>query len=167
MNRKAQFGIVAFVGVVLVLLFLAPVLLKVVRAPVVEFSSAINTTSPLASQTVDSIEGTFSNLWDWVLMIGFVINVILLLIASFFIDTHPIFVIFYIMAGFFLLVFAPNVIDAVNAVWDAGSGTVFTEETGLYLTGTTFILNHFGEIILAIFVLSGIVMYAKFKYFAT
>ena len=165
MNKQGQIGvgIITLVGIGIVLLVLAPILLDVVTTTVGEFSDALNNTDTNAAATVNSIETSFVNLWDLVLVLFFGLNIILLLLSAFFIDTHPAFVIIYIMMAFFVLVFAPNVLDAVDEIW---SQTQYAEETGLYLTGMNFILAYFETIVLGIIVMSGIVMYAKFKYFS-
>ena len=67
------------------------------------------------------------------------------------------------MTAFFTMAFAPNLLDAVRRVWGQAA---FSEETGMYLGATGFLLNNFGAIILATLVLSGIIMYAKIKYFS-
>jgi hypothetical protein len=161
-NKRGQFGIVTFVGLFLVLLFLAPILLKMVREPISKFSDAIGNQNEEAAAAVDSIEGTFTNLWDMVILIAFLINILLLFISSFFIDTNPIFFVFYILTVFLLVVFAPNILDAVNRVWDEPA---FNEETGIHLVLTSFLLNNFGAVVLSIIILSGIIMYAKIKLF--
>ena len=162
MNKKAQIGIVGFIGVVIALLFMAPILLNIVKTTTSEFSSAINSTDSNAAATVDSVTGTFTNLWDWVLILVFGLNILLMLISAFFIDTHPAFVLVYIMVCFFTMAFAPNILDAVDQVW---SDAHYAGETGVQLTFMDFIRTNFGAIILGVMVLTGIIMYAKFKYF--
>lgn len=165
MNKKAQLGIIVFVGMFLVLLFLAPFVVKIVRSSVGGFADAINSTNEGAATTVRGIEGTFLSLWDWVILLGFAFNVVLLLLTSFFIDTHPAFVIVYIMAVFFLMAFAPSMIDALETMYDELGDAATGHDSGAYLPATEFLIDNFGGVLLSIIVLSGIIMYAKFKYF--
>jgi len=167
MNKKAQFGIITFVGLMFVLLFLAPFVVKIVRSSVGGFSDAITPINAEAGANVDAIEDTFINMWDWVIFLVFTLNVLLLLISSFFIDTHPAFVIVYILTMFFLMTFAPSILDTLEKVYNEEPMTNATtgHDAGRLLPTTEFLINNFGNVVLGIIVLSGIVMYAKFKYF--
>ena len=165
MNKKAQFGIITFVAVFLVLLFLAPFVVKIVRSSVGGFSDSLATVNADAAATVDGIETTFLNLWDWVILLGFAFNVILLLISSFFIDTQPAFVIVYVLTMFFVMAFAPSVLDSLETTYDALGDAATGHDSGAYLPATEFLIDNFGGVMLSIIVLSGIIMYAKFKYF--
>lgn len=163
MNKTAQidFGVITFIGIVIVLIILAPIFYKVVKSTTEGFSTAINSTNEDAAKAVTHIGGTFTSTLDLVIVLAFVINVILLLITAFLIDTHPIFIIFYIMFCFFTIAFVPNVTDAVNGVWGA-----YAADVGSDLPLVEFLLDNFSIIILAVMVLSGIVIYAKIKYFS-
>jgi len=166
-GKKGQFGIITFVGLMFVLLFLAPFVVKIVRSSVGGFSDAITPINAEAGANVDFVEDTFINMWDWVIFLVFSLNVLLLLISSFFIDTHPAFVIVYIMTMFFVMTFAPAMLDALEAVYydDAMVAMDDGHQAGALLPTTEFLINNFGTVILGIIVLSGIIMYAKFKYF--
>jgi len=58
-------------------------------------------------------------------------------------------------------------LDAVEVVYnDASMSNATTgHDSGAFLPTTEFMINNFGGIILTIIILSGIIMYAKFKYF--
>lgn len=166
-SKKGQFGIITFVGLMFVLLFLAPFVVKIVRSSVGGFSDAITPINAEAGASVDYVEDTFINMWDWVLFLVFSLNVLLLLISAFFIDTHPAFVIVYILTMFFMMTFAPSILDSLEAVYYDSAMTDATtgHDAGRLLPTTEFLIENFGTVILGIAVLSGIVMYAKFKYF--
>jgi len=167
MNSKAQFGMITFIGLIFVMLFLAPIVVKIVRSSVGGFSDGLANVNEDAAGEVDAIEDTFITLWDWVIFLMFGLNVIILLLSSFFIDTHPAFVIVYILTMFFMFAFAPSILDTLEDVYnnehinDAATG----HNAGAYLPITEFLINNFGTLMLSIAILSGIVMYAKFKYF--
>ena len=164
MNKGGQIGIVSLVGVIIALLFLAPILLKIVTETTGKFATAINSTDTKAAETVTGIKTTYTNLWDWVLIIVFALNILLLLISAFFIDTHPAFILVFIMLGFFLMAFAPNILDAVDQVYDSA---YYAGDVNSTLPFVDFIRTNFGGVILSIFILCGIIMYGKFKYFST
>jgi len=162
MNNKGQIGIVSFVGVVIALLFLAPIFLNVVTTTTGEFADAINSTNSDAAETVDGVTDTFTNLWDWVLILVFTLNIILLLVSAFFIDTHPAFLLVFIIIAFFTMAFAPNILDATDKIYNSAH---YAGDVAAYLPFMDFLRSNFGAIILGLFVLTGIIMYAKFKYF--
>jgi len=163
MNNKGQFAIVSIVAIMVVLLVIAPVLLQIVKTASSGFSDGLQSVSPIASAQIDAIEDKYTSMWDYVIMFMFLFNVILLLVSSFFIDTHPLFLILYIVVAFILFLFAPYLIDTVDRVWD--SPYFIAENTAGDLTMTQFILDNFGGVLLMIYVLSGIIMYGKIKFF--
>jgi hypothetical protein len=165
MNKSGQFGIIAFVAMFIILLFLAPFVIKIVRTSVGGFSDQITVINSEAGANVDFVEESFLNLWDWVILLAFGFNVMLLLISSFFIDTEPAFVIVYILTVFFLMSFAPSALDSIQDVYNELGDASTGHDSGAYLPATEFLINNFGGILLSIIVLSGIIMYAKFKYF--
>jgi len=162
MRTKAQIGLVSLVGVIIALLFLAPIFLNIVTTTTGKFATALNATDSNAADTVTGITNTYTGLWDWVLIIVFGLNVLLLLISAFFIDTHPAFLLVYIMIAFFTMAFAPNILDATDKIYNNAH---YAGDVAAYLPFMDFLRSNFGAVILGIIVLSGIIMYAKFKYF--
>jgi hypothetical protein len=164
LNKKGQmmeYGIISFVGIVIIMLLLAPFLINIVTTVLGEFGTELTAVDAEAGAAVTSIETTYTNLWDIVIILLFVLNVLLLFISAFLVDTHPVFFIMYILFAFFTVMFVPNVLDVVNEVYDHSQ---YAGDVGLYLQFTEFILNNFMVIILGILILSGIIMYAKFKF---
>ncbi len=160
--KKGQIGIVSLVGVIIALLFLAPILLNIVTTTTGEFAEAINKTDTNAANAVTSIKDTYTSLWDWALILIFGLNVLLLFISAFFIDTHPAFMLVFIMVAFFTMAFAPNILDATDKIYNNAQ---YAGDVAAYLPFMDFLRGNFGYIILGIFVMTGIIMYAKFKYF--
>jgi len=163
MNTKGQFGIVTIVGIMIVLLALAPILLSIVQSTVGGFSKGVNASSPDASAKVDQVQNTFTTLWDYVILFIFLFNVLLLLVSSFFIDTHPVFVVLYIVVCFFLFIFSPYLVDSVEKIWD----TPYYVVNGVAnnLTMTQFFLDNFTGILLMLYIISGLIIYGKIKFF--
>lgn len=161
-NKRGQldFAILTFIAVIIGILILAPVLLSIVVEIVGEVGTQINNTDATAGAAVFKVENTFTSLWDTVIILLFTLNMILLIVTSFFIDTHPAFLIVYILFAFFTVLFAPNMIDAVDKIY-----LHYSVEVGAYLPLTEFLVNNFEMIIFAVLILSGIIIYAKIKYF--
>lgn len=168
-NKKAQMDmpIVVFAGMVIALLMLAPIILKIVRTSIEPVSSALNNSGSvggeLGAQNMTYILGIFVGFWDGVLLFAFVFLVLLLIISSLFIDTHPIFIIVYIIAFFLTVLFAPEMLGAINKVYEANE---FATDVAL-LPMLDFIRLNFGVILTAIGVLTMVIMYAKVKFFSS
>jgi len=145
--------------VIIVLLILAPILVKMVNEPLDKFGTAINGSNPTAGNSVIEIKGKFLGLLDTVIVLLFLLNAILLLVSAFLIDTHPAFMIMYILLAFFMIAFLPNIVSAVDMVYGA-----YSAEVGLYLPFSEWMVGHFEGIIFGMIILSGIILYAKIKY---
>jgi len=158
-RKKAQmdFGIISFIVIVIGIFMLGPILLKVVNATLDPFTSAVNTTSPTASAAGDTIQSTFVNFWDMVLVAAFLVMVVLMFISAFFIDTHPMFMILYIIVCFLMILFLPNLSDVVTTIWSQ-----YPAETNS-LPLTEWLLAHISAVTLTMMILSGILMYAKLR----
>jgi len=160
MNKKGQAaGIIAFISVAIGLLIMAPFILKVANTTLGGFSSALNDTSQEASNRVDYIQDTFVGFWDWMIALAFFINIIMLFVFAFLVDSHPIFSLFYLISAVVTLMFANTFLAPVQAIF--GETQLSDEVLQLPITG--FIINSFDIILLAIIVLTGIIMYGKFK----
>lgn len=159
-NKKGQAtSIIIFVLGIIALIIIAPIMLKIFNSTVPKFSDAVASQSPVANQTGQYIYTKTVSLWDSLILLGFVANVLLLLISSFLVDVHPAFFVVYLISAILTLIFAPDVLESIKVMWD---NPQFATQTAS-LTMTRFIIDNFGVIILGILILSGIIMYAKFK----
>lgn len=158
-NKKAQYDTIAWIASVVVLLILAPILFKVVNTSLTSFSTAINNTSPVASENVDTIKETFTGWLDYIIMIGFLMNIVLLFVFAFMVDTHPLFLVFYIISSAFIMMFAPYVIEPIKQIF----GMAEFGEAVVNLPLTEFVVTRFNIILLGVIVVAGIIMYAKLK----
>jgi len=158
-NRRGQTDVIYFIVAVIALLILAPIMLKVVNTSLTAFSGAINTTSPDASTNVDFVHTTFLNFWDWLIAIGFLVNVIMLFVFSFMVDSHPIFSLFYFISAIIALMFSHTVTAPISTIFGLDS---FADEV-LDLPITDFIVTNFDLLLLGIIILTGIIMYGKFR----
>lgn len=156
---KGQSDITAFIVVVIALLILAPIMLKIVNTSLGAFSTSLNNTSELAADNVSFIHGTFTSFWDWLIAIAFLVNIILLLVFSFMIDTHPIFALFYFISAIIVMMFSHTFVAPIEQIF--GMSEFSTEVLQLPITG--FIVNQFDIIILGIIILTGVIMYGKWR----
>jgi len=163
MNNRGQFAIVSAVGIFIVLIAIAPILLQIVKTSSTGFADGLEGISPVAHDKVDAIESKFTGMWDYVILFIFLFNILLLLISSFFIDTHPLFLILYVVVSFMLFIFSPYLVESADRIWD--SPHFVEENTAGDLPMTEFLLDNFQMILLMIYVLSGLIMYGKIKFF--
>lgn len=165
-NKKGQISsIIYFAGIVLVLIFLAPVLMKLVLSVSQPFGEAMATIDQ-TNKSVDAVnytEGKFTGMFDWILMFFFIFNVILVLVTAFLVDVHPAFLVVYVIGVFFLVVFAPMVLDAIDTIWTAPQFSVGDDNVVQYLPLMNFLRENFIWVILGVIVLSGIVMFGKYR----
>ena len=162
MKNKGQVeSIIIFVGVLVAIFIASIIILRLTNEILTPFANQIAPYSNQSAQVVNSIHNSFTSVWDWVIILLLLFNIILLLVSAFLIDIHPAFLIIYIMSILFLVIFMDSWSYVVEQVWSSIGTTTETSQTHLQ----RFIIDHFSAIMLGIIVLSGIVMYAKFKLF--
>jgi len=159
-NKKGQieFSPALLIAGIIVLLILAPVILKVFSSVKTGMGDALNSTDPTAVKQMDYVLDTGTTFIDYLLVIMFFVNLIILFISAFFIDTHPMFLVLFIMFAFIFILLLPNMMDAVDQVW-----AKFPAETN-DLPLSDWIRTNMVMFTLGVFMLSGIIMYAKFKW---
>lgn len=169
MNNKGQMNaIIVFAIVVLMLIFVAPILMKIVVAPVEKVSQAFTNVDPTnrTSNEINFIQDKFTGTFDWIIAFLFMFNTLILLVSAFLVDVHPAFLVIYIIAVLFLMIFAPTVLDAVGNIYD---NAAFTSDLNggnnviQYLPITEFIYDNFGVIMVGIIVMSGIIIFGKYR----
>jgi len=165
-SKKAQLdSTVVFVGVVLILLFLAPFLMKIVLTPVQKISQSFSTIDPTnrTSNEINYVQNKFTGMFDWVLMFFLIFNIILVLITAFLVDIHPAFLIVYLIGIFFLIILAPSILDAVNNIWNMAQFSSGTDDVVQYLPLMGFVKDHFTLLVMGVVVLSAVIMFGKFR----
>ena len=162
MNKKAQVEVSIWIWLVMIvgLLMLAPIILKIVTAPIEKVVDATANIDSEASGEGTKILTKFTNFWDVLIVIGFLVFSILLLISSFLVDHHPAFVFLYIVFAFLLILFTPLLGDALDKLYEQPQ---FASEVN-DIPYSEFIKNNLEGITLGIIILSGIIMYAKFRF---
>jgi len=170
-NKKGQLSsIIFFVIIVLTLLLMAPILIKIVATPLSKFSTSMTATDAtnVSSNAITTIKDKFLGAFDWVIMFVFIFFTVLLFISSFLVDIHPAFVVVYIMAAFVLVIFAPTISETFQYFYEAPFSTLEDGSTiSTHLPITKFIFDNFGMVILGIIVLSGLIMYGKYRFSAS
>lgn len=164
MNNKAQIqSIGAFIGIVIVLILLAPVILKVgteiLSKSATQFSQidATNKSADVVTFTQGKLTGTI----DWIVMTLVLINILLMMVTAFLIDVHPAFVVIYIIGAVALVISAPFVIMTAEKMYSMGDFSSVIS----YIPMTEFLMNNFAVVIVGVIVLTGIIMFAKIKLF--
>lgn len=161
MRKKGQLAIpiITFTIIVIFLLFIAPFMLKIFNSIVNPLQPILGNQSLAAGGAVQKISDTFTTWWDWVIMLVFILNVLIFLVSAFLIDTHPAFALVFLLAGFFNILFAPTVLDAVQKIWDSPQFSL--ENTQLPIT--KFLLDHFGAVITGVMFLGGVILYGRIR----
>ena len=162
-NKRGQreFSPAIFIVGIIVLIIMAPIILKVISSVRTGITDALNDTEPKAivemNYGMDKVVGFI----DYLLILMFFVSLIILFISAYFIDTNPIFLVLYIIFAFIFILLLPNMMEAVDTVWSK-----FPVETNsLPLTG--WIQSNMVMFTLGVFILTGIIMYAKFKFGGT
>jgi hypothetical protein len=166
MMKKAQldYPIITFFIVIFGLLLLAPIILKVfysIKTPISSQLGNISNGGQIAQANFNTVINTAINFWDKVIIAAFFLALILLVISAIFIDTSPFFVIIYIFLSFMLILFAPNIVGSLDAIY--GSQTFAQEVSNLSFMDA--LRNHFAVFLVGIIVFTGIIIYGKIALF--
>jgi hypothetical protein len=175
MNKRGQVtGVIFVIATIVILLLMAPILIKLVIVPSAKFSTSLSAIDPTnkSSDAVNYTMNTFTRWFDWVVFFFIMFSVVALLFTSFLVDVHPAFFFIYFIAMIAIMIFAPLLLNALDRIYDctnymsasACSGVGGWTSEIAYLPITHFIYNNFGVFILSIMILSGAIMYGKFRW---
>lgn len=166
-NKRAAFEFSpAVLAIIAVMVFIVvPVIFMVVTTTTTTFFGAMNTTAPDAVAQGQSAVDNVYRWMDTIVLIGFTINVIVLLISAYFIDVNPVFIVLYIFFAFLLILITPNALDVADKVWAADQIEVLADGTLVtdHLPMTDWIRNNFILFLLTIIIMSGLITYAKIR----
>ena len=97
-SKKAQidFGPAVLIAIIIGLILMAPIMLRIIGTVTGTFFTQMNSTAPDAVAEASGAVDKVYNFFDYLIIIGMFINVILLFISAWFIDTNPIFILLYI-----------------------------------------------------------------------
>lgn len=161
-KKKAQAQSIIILFVLVVGIFIVSIIiLRLTNSILTPFQNQIGNFSAPAGVVVGEVHDSFAKWFDYAVVLLFFLNVILLFVSSFLIDVHPAFVIIYIISIIFLFIFGNYGLYALDSIW----GMLGTAQETAQTPVQRFILNHFQMIMMGVIILSGILMYAKMKYF--
>jgi hypothetical protein len=164
LNKKGQaldYPIATFIIVFIGLLLMAPIMLKITGDILEPVGASLGNLTGDAGTSIGNINQSFINFWDFIIVIAFIVTVLLLFMSAFFIDTHPLFIVIYIILSMIMVMFSSEFVRIIDSIYD--SATFLGEVNNLGLVN--FLRGHFEFIILIIIILSGVVIYGKLKYF--
>jgi len=166
-NKKAQLDnpIIAFAVIIIALLIFAPITLKILRSiqePVANsFGNMSNQGGDIAKENFNEVLVTGINFWDKIIVAAFIFAVLLLLVSAFLVDAHPFFIVLYILLNFMLILFAPNIISAVDRIYDSST---FAQETAM-LSFMDTIRSNYAVFLVGMMIITGIIIYGKLALF--
>jgi hypothetical protein len=148
---------------------MAPVMLKLVttvtdQLNVTLANQSINNSASLA---VGSLGTTFTNFWDFIILLAFIIIAIIMFWSAFFVDVHPVFFVLFLVMSFIAVMFIPTLITVTDSIWYAhgnySNGTSYAIFNTTQLPFTTAIHDNIAIIIVGMIVVAGIIMYGKMR----
>jgi len=166
MNKKGQFEypLLTFAIIIIGLLIFAPIMLKVFTSFSTPFSNSLGNITgggEVAQEGFEKVTTTLITFWDKVIIAVFVLSVLTLFVSAFFIDAHPFFIIIYIFLNFMLILFAPNIITAVDHIYESSA---YATEVGM-LTFMDSLRSNFTLYLIGIMIITGIIIYGKLAFF--
>lgn len=161
LNKQGSNSIVGFLVIAITMLILGVILLYIITAIFSPLATQFGTLNPEAGNILTFILNTFTNFWDWVIVLVVMLHMILLFVSAFLVDTHPVFTIFYIMNCFASILVGNVLLRLVNAIYDNPNFVT----TVASLPYSDFLRTNFIYFYLGVIVLSGIVVYGKVRYF--
>lgn len=168
MGKKAQveFSPAIVIALIIGLVILAPIMIRIIGTVTGTFFTQMNESAPSAVAEASSAVDKVYNFFDYLIIIALFINIIVLFISAWFIDTNPVFIILYIMFAFIFVLFLPNLMDAVDAVWDRMEDMDVHdtwEGNEIKLDFTDWVRQNLIMVSIVVITLTGIITYAKFK----
>lgn len=167
-NKTGQldFPIITFVVIIFGLLLVAPIVLKIFNQVNTGFGNALGnmtngTGGNIAKTNFQSVMQTGINFWDKIIIAVFILSLLLLFISAFLIDTNPFWVILYIFISFMLVLFAGDIISALDSIYNSALFATEVSSLGFMVT----LRDHFGEFLVGIIAVTGIIMYGKIALF--
>ena len=81
-------------------------------------------------------------------------------ITSFLVDTHPAWLVLFVIFGIFTFIFAPTLLDVLEKIYDSPQFALETSQLGM----VDFIREYLGLILLGLYFIVGVIVYGKFKW---
>jgi len=160
-NKKSQleFPVVAFMTSVLVLLLTGVFISSLVHNTLPSLATQVQNLSTPAYNSVTRMNNTFVSFFDFALLFLFLICIIIMVVTSFLVDTHPIFLAVYVVFLFFTFFFMSPIQNLLDKVYESSQFVTETSQIPIM----NFLRLHFALIIFGIAIICGIIVYAKLK----
>lgn len=165
-RAQVDFSPAIFIVIVITLLLMAPIIMRIIGTTTGTFFTQMNSTAPTAVNEASGAVDKVYNFFDFLIIIAMFVNLIVLFISAWFIDTNPVFIVIYIMMAFIFILILPSVMDAVDSVWlkiEDSSSMDTWGTSDLNLTFTEWIRENMMMFSVIVIALTGIIIYAKFK----
>jgi hypothetical protein len=166
-SKKSQFewSFASFIIVIIGFIIIAPIMLDIVNRILTQTGNTIGNMSGGASggAAINKVKTTFINFWDWCIIIAYGLSLFLLLFSAFLVQTHPIFLIIYIIFGVLTFIFAPMFMEVTDKIYTNDEydtlhdGITVTEEIPMI----NYLREYFGIILLGIYIISGVIMFVR------
>ncbi|MDD4761723.1 MAG: hypothetical protein PHZ25_01735 [Candidatus Pacebacteria bacterium] len=124
------------------------------------FGNVTGAGGAVASANISGVLTTFTTFWDKIIVACFFLALILLFISAFMIDTSPFWIILYVVINFMLILFAPGIVDSLNSIYGSSDFALEASQLGFM----SWILAHFGEVLVGVMVITGIIIYGKIAF---
>ena len=164
-NKKAQIDIpvVTWIVIIIAICILSPILLHLVNVILVPMGNAVADMSPQANISAQHVVQQTNNFWDFSMVLMFLIITIMLFVSAYFIDVHPLFIVFYIIIAFILfLIITP--MSAMLTQFYSSDGSINPFNTTVqHLPFTSFFASYFWQLCFILYIVSGIIMYGKLR----
>lgn len=163
-KAQAEFSILTFIVIVAALLIISPIMLKVYRSAMVPLGNALAPMSPTANDTVTTLYTTVTNFWDWVIIMAFLVQIILLFISAFLVNTHPIFLVMYIIFSIFAVIFIPGIQSVMDKVYENYETNTTLRDADLeHLTFSVNLRENFPIIMIFLIFITGVIAFGKMR----
>jgi len=158
-GQGMEFSIALFIMMVAMIIILAPFLLRAVRDITSGLGNNLATLSPVGNISMQHVSTATTNLWDFGMILGFIILTIVLFISAFMADIHPLFIIVYVILAFILFMIVPALNDTFIQIY--ATPEMYNETS--HLPMTDYLGQHFGIIAFIIYIISGAIMFGKMR----
>jgi len=149
-----------FIAVIVGILIISVVFIKLSNEILTPFGSQVGNMSRNAGLGVTKVADTFYEMWDWIIVISLVVQLVLLMASAFFIDTHPFFLILFIISNAFLIMFASGFETVLSEIFNSND---FSLLVITYMPMANFIRNNLMTIILGSMIMAGMAIFAKIR----
>ena len=168
-NAQIDMPVISFAIVIIFLVIMGPIMLKIYKETTTPLKNMFNDTSGSvysanAYNAMQTIDTTWTKFWDFIIIMAFVINLILIVISAFLVESNPVFFVIFMVLSAITFMIVPNMIDAADKLWTSPQFSNTSSETSdivLHMPFTNYLRTSFGKLLLLVTIVSGILMFSK------